>query len=287
MKLIVVSGRSGSGKTTALHVLEDTGFYCIDNLPIGLLPGLTREVTDPSRPTGTRQIAASIDARNLSREFHEFPQILQALEQDGHLTETIYLDADDQTLIKRFHGTRRKHPLSGPGVSLKEAIQKEKKLLEPIAANSSLFIDTSHLTIYQLRDQVKLRILGHQNQELALLVQSFGFKHGVPTDSDYVFDVRCLPNPHWDPGLRMYRGTDEPVIRFLESRPEVNDMLVSIERFLREWLPQIQNSNRTYLTVSIGCTGGQHRSVYIAEALYRRLAADYPSTQIRHQELSH
>ncbi len=285
MKVIIVSGRSGSGKSTALHVLEDTGYYCIDNLPIGLMGPLTQEALTHRAP-GAQKIAVSIDARNLSRELKDFPDIIQHLEQEGVETETIYLDADDETLLTRFHGTRRKHPLSSRTVSLREAITQEKQILEPIASASTLFIDTSELTIYQLRDQIKLRVLGHQFQELALLVQSFGFKHGVPTDSDMVFDVRCLPNPYWDPSLRRFKGTDEPIIRFMEGHEETQKMIADICRFLEDWLPHFQNSNRTYLTISIGCTGGQHRSVYICEKIKERLAISYDNVQLRHQELS-
>ena len=285
MKLIIVSGRSGSGKSTALHVLEDTGFYCIDNLPIGLMAPLTHEALTHRAP-GAQKIAASIDARNLSRELRDFPDIIHRLETQGVETETIYLDADDETLLTRFHGTRRKHPLSSRTVSLREAIAQEKAMLEPIASASTLFIDTSELTIYQLRDQIKMRVLGHQHQELALLVQSFGFKHGVPSDSDLVFDVRCLPNPYWDPALRIYKGTDAPIIQFMEAHQETQKMIDDICRFLESWLPHFQNSNRTYLTISVGCTGGQHRSVYVCEKIKDRLGHSYDNVQIRHQEIS-
>lgn len=285
MRLIIVSGRSGSGKSTALHVLEDTGFYCIDNLPIGLMAPLTHEVLTRSAPSAQR-IAVSIDARNLSRELKDFPDIIHSLESEGIEIETIYLDADDETLLTRFHGTRRKHPLSSKSVSLREAIMQERTILEPIASASTLFIDTSELTIYQLRDQIKLRILGHQSQDLALLVQSFGFKHGVPSDSDLVFDVRCLPNPYWDPGLRKYKGTDAPIVEFLEGHQESAQMIDDICRYLERWLPHYQNNNRTYLTISIGCTGGQHRSVFVAERIRQRLALSYDNVQIRHQEIA-
>ncbi len=285
MKLIIVSGRSGSGKSTALHVLEDTGYYCIDNLPIGLMQELTQEALAHSH-NGPQKIAVSIDARNFSRELKDFPDIMERLSREGVETETIYLDANAETLLTRFHGTRRKHPLSSKTVSLREAIDQEKSILDPIASNATLFIDTSQLTIYQLRDQIKLRVLGHQGQELALLFQSFGFKHGVPPDSDFVFDVRCLPNPYWDPALRGSSGQDQPVIDFMESHPQTGEMLADITAYLEKWLPHFQTSNRTYLTISIGCTGGQHRSVYLCEKLKAHFASRYENVQHRHQEFS-
>lgn len=287
MKLIIVSGRSGSGKSTALHVLEDMGFYCIDNLPIGLLGPLTREAIHEYQEAGkAAKIAVSIDARNLYRELGDFPLILQALSASNISTDVIYLDADNETLLMRFHATRRKHPLSNNNVSLREAIAKEKELLEPIATLASLYIDTKDLSLYQLRDQVKLRVLGHAKQELALLIQSFGFKHGVPSDSDFVFDVRCLPNPYWEASLRGFRGTDQEIIDFLESHPEPKNMVADIGNFLNSWIPHSQQNNRTYMTVSIGCTGGQHRSVYVSERLAEIFRKTYQNVQVRHKELA-
>ncbi len=287
MRLIIVSGRSGSGKSTALHVLEDMGYYCIDNLPIGLLGPLTHEAIEEYRGEArASKIAVSIDARNMYRELGDFPLILKALRNSQIDTEVIYLDADDETLLKRFHATRRKHPLSDQSISLKEAIAMEKALLEPIASLAGLYIDTKDLSIYQLRDQVKLRILGQKGQDLALLIQSFGFKHGVPSDSDFVFDVRCLPNPYWDATLRGFRGTDKEVVEFLESHEEPQKMVEDIGQFLHTWLPHAQQNNRTYVTVSIGCTGGQHRSVYISEKLAEALKVKYKNVQVRHKELA-
>ena len=286
MKLIIVSGRSGSGKSTALHVLEDMGYYCIDNLPIGLLGPLTQEALYESAGHADK-IAVSIDARNLYRELDDFPIIYKQLKSEQVEIEIIYLDAKDDTLLKRFHATRRKHPLSSKSISLNEAISKEKALLEPIASLANLYIDTSDLSLYQLRDQVKLRVLGRKGQELALLFQSFGFKHGVPSDSDYVFDVRCLPNPYWDTSLRSFRGTDPEIVSFLQQHPECEQMVNNITTFLETWLPCFQNSNRTYMTVSIGCTGGHHRSVYISEQLADYFRQKYDNVQVRHKELAH
>lgn len=286
MKLIIVSGRSGSGKSTALHVLEDLGFYCIDNLPIGLLSPLTREATNHHSGRLDR-IAVSIDARNLSDEIANFEDIHHQLRQTGATPEIIFLDATDQALLQRFHATRRKHPLSNDQTSLKEAIASEKHLLEPIASLADLFVDTTELSMYELRDMVKQRIIGRREQEMALLIQSFGFKHGVPVDSDYVFDVRCLPNPYWDTSLRKYTGVDTPVIDFLEKDPLTGKMVGDLIQFVSTWLPSFGQSNRSYMTISIGCTGGQHRSVYVCEQVGQYFASQFNNVQVRHTELPH
>ena len=287
MKLIIVSGRSGSGKSTALHVLEDLGYYCIDNLPIGLLFPLTQEATSQNSPGRLRKMAVSIDARNLSGELSNFEDIYRSLQDTGVTIEIIYLDADEQSLLQRFHATRRKHPLSDDKTSLREAIGSEKKLLEPLSKLADLYIDTTGLSMYELRDMVKQRVAGRRHQELALLFQSFGFKHGVPLDSDYVFDVRCLPNPYWDTSLRQFVGTDQPVIDFLEKEPLSRKMVEDLTRFLESWLPSFADSNRSYMTISIGCTGGQHRSVYMCDQLGRYFSGKYSNVQVRHTELPH
>lgn len=287
MKLIIVSGRSGSGKSTALHVLEDLGFYCIDNLPIGLLFPLTREATGESASSPLQRMAVSIDARNLSGELSNFEDLYRRLQATGITVEVIFLDADEQSLLQRFHATRRKHPLSNDRTSLREAISSEKKLLDPLSQLADLYIDTTGLSMYELRDMVKQRVAGRKSQELALLFQSFGFKHGVPLDSDYVFDVRCLPNPYWDTSLRQFVGTDQPVIEFLEKDVLTARMVADLTGFLENWLPSFADSNRSYMTISVGCTGGQHRSVYVCEQLGRHFSGYYKNVQIRHSELPH
>ncbi|WP_372964298.1 RNase adapter RapZ [Marinobacter sp.] len=287
MKLIIVSGRSGSGKSTALHVLEDQGFYCIDNLPIGLLFPLTQEATSQEAPNRLRKMAVSIDARNLSGELANFETIYHQLKGTQVEVEIIFLDADEQSLLQRFHATRRKHPLSDDKTSLREAISNEKLLLEPLSKLADLYVNTTGLSMYELRDMVKQRVVGRKDQELALLVQSFGFKHGVPVDSDYVFDVRCLPNPYWDSSLRKYTGQDQPVIEFLEREPLTRQMIDHIVRFLETWLPSFADSNRSYMTISVGCTGGQHRSVYVSEQLKKHFLEKYRNVQVRHSELPH
>jgi len=286
MKLIIVSGRSGSGKSTALHVLEDLGFYCIDNLPIGLLFPLTEEALK-SGDDDRRRIAVSIDARNLSRDIANFEHLYNQLQRPGLSIEIIYLDAANQTLLQRFHATRRKHPLSTSKRSLVEAISAEKTLLDPIARLADLHIDTSDLSMYELRDMVKQRVAGRKEQELAVLVQSFGFKHGVPVDSDFVFDVRCLPNPYWDTSLRSMTGLEKPVQDFLDAEPDTQALFTDLTGLLERWLPRFRSSNRSYMTLSIGCTGGQHRSVYMAEKLGNHLLQHYNNVQIRHTELLH
>lgn len=287
MKLIIVSGRSGSGKSTALHVLEDLGYYCIDNLPIGLLFPLTREAADQSAPGRLDKMAVSIDARNLSAELANFEEIYRKLRKADILVEIIYLDADEQSLLQRFHATRRKHPLSNDKTSLREAISSEKNLLEPLSKLADLYINTKGLSMYELRDMVKQRVAGRKDQELALLFQSFGFKHGVPLDSDYVFDVRCLPNPYWDTNLRKFTGLDQPVAEFLEKEPASHKMVNDLIAFLESWIPSFADSNRSYMTISIGCTGGQHRSVYVCEQLGRHFRELSSNVQVRHTELPH
>src|SRR5690606_27968551 len=274
---------SGSGKSTALQVLEDVGFYCIDNLPIGLLfPLIEEALAEQGRVNG---IAVSIDGRNVSRELHDSAAMHARLKAMPIDLEIIYLDAVNQTLLKRFHATRRKHPLSNDKLSLKEAINQERILLEPIRSLADLYLDTSEMTMYQLRDQIKLRVAGHSGQDLALLFQSFGFKHGVPMDADMVFDVRCLPNPHWDQALRRFTGQEQPVIEFLAKHPETEEMVQDIVRYLETWLPRFRQNNRSYMTISIGCTGGQHRSVEISERLGAHFSKSYNNVQVRHKEL--
>lgn len=283
MKLIIVSGRSGSGKSTALHVLEDLGYYCIDNLPIGLLSPLTREALNSAE--ARQHIAVSIDARNLSGDIANFETLYNQLQHPHLSLEIIYLDAADQMLLQRFHATRRKHPLSTPERSLSEAIKDEKALLEPIARLADLHIDTTERSMYELREMVRERVVGRGAQQMALLIQSFGYKHGVPVDSDFVFDVRCLPNPYWDPSLRGYTGLDPAIQAFLESQSDTGRLLGDLKDFLDQWLPSFHNVNRSYMTVSIGCTGGQHRSVYMAEQLAGHFAHYFSNVQVRHTEL--
>ena len=284
MKLVIISGLSGSGKTIALHTLEDEDFYCVDNLPLGLLPDLVQRVMNRTmQPYKT--IAVGIDARSESHDLRQFSEIIKPLRDLDIDIKVIYLQAELITLIKRFSDTRRRHPLSRRGLPLAEAIEVERSLLSGIAAESDLYIDTTFRNIHQLRSMIKERVVDHKNNGLSLLFQSFGFKHGTPTDSDFVFDVRCLPNPYWETKLRKLTGQDAEVIDFLQKSEDVEQMLDYIRSFLVNWIPKFEQQSRSYLTVSIGCTGGQHRSVYIADKLCADFADRIESVSIRHREL--
>jgi UPF0042 nucleotide-binding protein len=249
-----------------------------------LLPALADRLS--SGATGIPNIAVSIDARNISADLEKVPSIINDLEEKDLLTEIIFLDANSQTLLKRFSESRRKHPLSTESVSLKEAIDKESELLEPIALMASLSIDTSSMSLHQLRDTVKNRLVEGSETGLALAFQSFGYKNGVPVDADIVYDVRCLPNPYWDTALRSLTGLDKPVIDFLDEQQEVLDMYSDIKDYLQKWLPMFEQNNRSYITVALGCTGGQHRSVYLCEKLSEVFSTTISNVQARHRELS-
>ena len=285
MNLVIISGLSGSGKTVALHTLEDEDYYCIDNMPLGLLPDFAQRVINRTiQPY--ENIAVGIDARSDAQDLRRFPEIVKPLQELDITIEVIYLQAELSTLIKRFSDTRRRHPLTRKGLPLAEAIEVERNLLSDIAAGSDLFIDTTFKNVHQLRELIKERIVKRENKNnLSVLFQSFGFKHGTPTDSDFVFDVRCLPNPHWEHKLRPLTGLDVEVIEFLKSHGEVGQMLSYIRDFLQNWIPKFEQQNRYYLTVSIGCTGGQHRSVYIAQQLCEDFRDKIDTVSIRHREL--
>lgn len=283
MRLVVISGRSGSGKSSALHVLEDLGFYCIDNLPIGLLNDLVRETHHEERLS---KVAVSIDARNLVHTFDQIDHILHSLPHDEYQLDIIYLDAGDDVLLQRFSATRRKHPLTSGQLSLPEAIDKERELLDPIANIADLTLDTTSMSVHELRSLIKKRVSGNQGADIAILFKSFGFKYGIPKDADYVFDVRNLPNPYWNPELRPYNGQDEPIQQFLGGQPEVKKMQADIATFVGNWLPSFISANRSYITIAIGCTGGQHRSVYLAEQLTGQFSQQFANVQVRHREMA-
>mgnify|MGYP002833583617 CR=1 FL=1 len=283
MRLIVISGSSGSGKSTALNQLEDEGFYCIDNLPVALLPSLVEE-TSGAEFAQFHGTAVGIDARNAWKGLDDFPRILESLPGSVD-SQVLFLDARRDALIQRFGETRRKHPLSSEDTPLPEAIDKERELLEPIFSVASLVLDTSQMTIYELRDAIKQRLLGKSEGNMSILVQSFGFKRGVPVDADLVFDVRMLPNPHWVGELRGKTGLDPEVQTFLEGQPMTGELYADICSYLDTWLPRYRDSNRSYMTIAVGCTGGQHRSVYLADRLYRHYKTQYQAVDVRHREL--
>ncbi len=284
MRIIIVSGLSGSGKTIALQTLEDLDYYCVDNLPFKLILPLARAIL-ASSDIATPAVAVGVDARNFIDELYQFPATLAELRASDLTVEVLFLQADDEILLKRYSETRRRHPLDLGSIPLREAIRQERRLLEPIVACADLIVDTSDTNIYQLRELLRVRLHDTPREAMSLLFESFGFKNGVPADADFVFDVRCLPNPHWEPQLRPLTGLDQPVIEFLEHQPEVMEMIADLRRFLETWLPRFEASDRSYLTVSIGCTGGQHRSVFIANALARHFGGMRDYVMARHREL--
>lgn len=282
-RLVIISGRSGSGKSTALHQLEDEGFYCIDNLPVSLLPALMTKTGggDFHHFQGT---AVCIDARNAWKDLENFQAILESLPSWVD-TQVLFLDAQETILLQRFGETRRRHPLSTEAIPLAEAIDRERALLEPISSSASLVLDTSQMTVYELRDAIKQRLLGTTAGNMSILVQSFGFKRGVPADADLVFDVRMLPNPHWVKELRLKSGLDIEVREFLESQPMTTELFHDISGYLDNWLPRYREGNRSYMNIALGCTGGQHRSVYLANRLFQHYQEQYPTIHVRHREL--
>jgi UPF0042 nucleotide-binding protein len=286
MRLIIVSGRSGSGKSTALNMLEDADFLCIDNLPAKLLPGLLKHASDTDEGLRHNNLAVGIDARSLANDLTQLPEILAQLKNQGASYEIVFLDASNDVLIRRFSETRRKHPLSSNSVAIKEAILLETKLLDSVSALADRKIDTSNMNLHQLRSVIKKQLIPNNKNTTSVLFESFAYKHGVPIDADFVFDVRCLPNPYWSPKLRDYNGNEELIIKFFEEEEETPQMLLSISTFLESWLPKFQASNRSYITIAIGCTGGQHRSVYISNKLKEKFEKDYVNTQVWHRELN-
>ncbi len=283
MILFIVSGLSGSGKSIALQALEDMGYYCIDNLPAALLPHVARELIEADA-SGTRNAAVGIDARN--RSFLDaLPEALAELDTLGIDHRIIFLEAEESMLVKRFKETRRRHPLTDQDTPLLEGIRLEKRLLEPLSSAAVVRFDTTHTTPHELRDLVYGYAQAGESGATTLLFESFGFKHGAPLDADYVFDVRCLPNPYWQPELRRLTGRDPEVIAFLERHEPVRRMVEQLTGFLEQWLPEFAKEHRSYMTVAIGCTGGQHRAVYITERLAAHFAARGLRTQLRHREL--
>ncbi len=282
MRLVIVSGLSGSGKSVALHMLEDLGYYCVDNIPAGLLPMFIAHTVRSNEPS-YQLTAIGVDARNRPAEIASVPQLLSELKRSGLDCEVIFLRAEEESLLKRYSETRRRHPLSRDNLGLAEAIRLERQLLEPIANAADLVIDTTRTSVHGLRELMRQRVGARQSGRLSILFESFAYRHGLPGDADFVFDVRSLPNPHWEPALQHLTGRDAAVIEFLERHPQVARMFDDISRFLDHWIPEFEGSNRSYLTVAVGCTGGQHRSVYLVERLAAHFSRKYPSVLAKHQ----
>ncbi len=284
LRLIVLSGLSGAGKTVGLHVLEDLGYYCIDNLPAALLRATLEQITDGDSTID--RIAVGVDARNPQRDIEALPAVVREIRDTGVQTEILFLQADDDVILKRFSESRRRHPLSGNGLELRDAIRREREVLGQIVNAADLIIDTNRMSVYELGDLIRERIDRRVAHMLSILVESFGFKHGIPADVDFVFDLRCLPNPYWQPRLRPLTGLDAQVIEFLDNDELSQRMYTDILGFLKNWIPQYVGFDRGYLTIGIGCTGGQHRSVYMTEKLATALREIHDPVLTRHSELN-
>jgi UPF0042 nucleotide-binding protein len=283
-RLVVVSGLSGSGKSVALNMLEDLGWYCIDNIPAGLVQSLVSHSVRTEEPI-YRRLAVGLDARNRPADLASIPALVTDLASAGLRCDVVYLHADDEVLLRRYADTRRRHPLAGAGRSLADAIAEERRLLHPLIDSADLVIDTSRMSVHELRDLIGERVEPQAPGRLSILFESFGFKHGTPGDADFVFDARTLPNPYWEPALQALTGRDRRVIEFLEASPRVARMAEDLIHFLENRLPEYEAVNRGYLTIAIGCTGGQHRSVYLVERLAAHFRARYPQLLVRHNAL--
>jgi len=279
--LVIISGQSGAGKSVALRVLEDLGYYTVDNLPVNLFDQFI-----DSTKNNQQNIAVSIDIRNLPNNPNFVVKKLNKLRQSTDVT-LCFLGASQHSLLKRYSETRRIHPLSlgKDKLSLGQAIEKESERLEYIKEEADLVIDSTDQSLHDLSELVRMRILGREQQELIIVFESFGFKYGLPNDADYIFDVRFLPNPHWEPALRVFTGLDKPVIDFLNNQNSVGELEKDIRQFIQKWLPSLEKNNRSYLTIAIGCTGGKHRSVYITQQLGDYFKAQGQQVQIRHTSI--
>lgn len=284
LRLLVVSGLSGSGKSVALNMLEDLGWFCTDNIPAGLLRDLVSHTLQQGEPM-YEQVAVGLDARNRPGELALIPDLIRDLRKSGLQCQVVYLHAEDHVLLRRFAETRRRHPLAGDDMSLAEAVASERTLLHALVDAADLVIDTSAMSVHELRELVRQRVQSGRDGRLAILFESFGFKSGIPGDADFVFDARTLPNPYWERDLKPLTGLDPPVQRFLEASPAVQQMIDDIAGFLERRIPAYERNNRGYLTVAIGCTGGQHRSVYLAERLAAHFSARRPRVLARHNSL--
>ena len=286
LRLIVVSGLSGSGKSVALHVLEDLGYYCIDNIPAALLKSAVHEVQSGDGPAA-ELLAVGVDARNRPQDLEALPGLITDLREQGVRTDIVFLHASDEVLLKRYSESRRRHPLAAHGAELRAAIDAERDVLAQINNAADLIIDTSRTSIYELADAIRERVDRRKTDSLSVLIESFGFKHRIPADADFVFDTRCLPNPYWSAELRGLTGLDNEVIEFLDAEESFNAMYEDIVGFLNRWIPRFEVAHRGYLTIAIGCTGGQHRSVHMAEKIAAELREHHEPVLTRHNNLSH
>jgi RNase adapter protein RapZ len=284
MKLLIVSGLSGSGKSIALDTLEDCGYYCIDNLPVLLLEDFINDVI-LADPTTYAKIAIGIDARNQGASLATFSDSLSLIRSKGIHCEIIFMQADEYALLKRYSETRRKHPLTDANTPLKEAIKLEKEMLSPVSRHASVVVDTSRTHYHELRELIREQVGERNIQHISLQFQSFGFKNGVPLDADFIFDARSLPNPYWIPELRGFTGKDQPVADFLKNQVLVEELFNDIASFLERWIPRFEVEGRSYLTVAVGCTGGQHRSVYLVESLGERFKETLQNVIVRHRDV--
>jgi len=281
-RLIIVSGLSGGGKTTALHALEDLGYYCVDNLPAAMLPEFTRHLVN--EPGLYSRVSLGIDARARGPELQNLPGWLDQLTTSGLAGQLLFLTADTRAIIKRFSETRRRHPLTQNQRALPEAIERERTLLKPLQDRADWVVDTSDINIHQLRQQV-WKCIDTEEQSMTVVLESFAFKRGVPQDVDFLFDTRHLPNPHWVNELRNLSGLDAPVRRWLEQDESVEQLYNDILNLLQRWLPEIRKSQRSYVTIGIGCTGGRHRSVYLADRLTEGLSKQFDPVVVHHREI--
>jgi len=284
MKLLILTGLSGSGKSIALDTLEDCGFYCIDNLPIKLLDDFVSDVMLQDQSTYSKT-AIGIDARNQSDSLCAFGDKLDFIRGQGIQCDVIFMQAEDSVLLKRYSETRRRHPLTNSQLSLKEAINIEKDILKSVAKDADLVVDTSRTHYHQLRQLIRDYVQEGAAQKISLQTQSFGFKHGIPLDADFVFDARCLPNPYWNPELRGFTGKDQMVIDFLRSEGVVTEFFQDVSTFIERWIPRFEQENRSYLTIAVGCTGGQHRSVFLIDSLAQYFQSKAFNVIVRHREI--
>lgn len=283
-QLIIISGLSGSGKSIALQTLEDEGYFCVDNLPLTFVPQFLEKFCQQNR---LQKLAIGIDARGFPEDFAEADTLLSNIRERFNLIpKLIFLEASDEVLIKRYSHTRRKHPLSPLKQNLADSILYERELIAPLRDHVDIQIDTSTLNVHELRSLLKERLFGNSQNSLSLQIISFGYRNGLPLNADFVFDARALTNPHWEPTLRDFNGMDQEIIDYFAQMEDVQAYYADISQFIRQWLPKFKEGTRSYLTIAIGCTGGQHRSVYLAQRLFNELVEQEPNLYLKHREIS-